>query len=83
MPLSVLPALTIAAAGAARRLGLLTRPGPLAAMVRGMAAALLAAFGLACTAEPNSTYPPPLSRQSWQFRQRQRLRHPRQRPQSL
>ena len=43
----------VATAGAAGR------PGTLAAVVLGMVAALLAAFVLACTAEPNSTYPPP------------------------
>ena len=59
MDLSALPALTVAAAGAACRLGILARPGVLAAMVWGTAAALLAALALACTAEPNSTYPPP------------------------
>ena len=58
MGLSALPGLTVAAAGVARRLGILTRPGLLAAMVRGMAAALLAALALACAAEQNSTYPP-------------------------
>ena len=61
MSLSALPALTAAAAGATRRLGLLTRPGPLAAMVLGTAAALLAALAPACAAEPISTPPPALT----------------------
>ena len=44
----------VAAAGAARWLGGLTRPGALAAVVLGTVAALLAAFVLACTTEPTA-----------------------------
>ena len=45
----------VAAAGATRWLGGLTRSGALAALVWGTVAALLAAFGLACTTEPTAT----------------------------
>ena len=55
--MSELPALTVATAGATRRLGVLARPSPLAAMLLGTIAALLSALALACTAEPN--FPPP------------------------
>ena len=51
--------LTVATAGAAQRLGRLARPGPLAAKVPGIVAALLIALAAACTNEMHITPPPP------------------------
>ena len=50
--------LPVATAGATRRLGWLARPGPLAARVLGIVAALLIALIAACTNEMYLTPPP-------------------------